>query len=77
MKSNRRTVLALSLMTAVACSLCAFAASAVAATAQDLDRDSAQALQALYKTSSVASDISKHAKAVLVFPNMVKAGRVF
>lgn len=51
--------------------------NAVAATAEDLNKDAGQALQALYKTNSVALDMSKHAKAVLVFPNIVKAGLVF
>jgi lipid-binding SYLF domain-containing protein len=47
------------------------------ATAEDLDRDSQQALQTLYKTEPVAETLSHTAKAVLVFPNMVKAGLVF
>jgi lipid-binding SYLF domain-containing protein len=50
---------------------------ASAATAEDLDKDSRQALQTLYKSSSVAETISRSAKAVLVFPNIVKAGLVF
>jgi len=50
---------------------------ASAATAEDLDRDSLQALQTLYKTESVAKTLSQSAKAVLVFPNIVKAGLVF
>jgi lipid-binding SYLF domain-containing protein len=77
MKSNRRTLLALSFATAAACSLGTLSVRARAATAEDLDRGAAQALQTLYKTNSVASDISKHAKAMLVFPNVVKAGLVF
>ena len=48
-----------------------------AATAEDLDRDSLQALQTLYKAEPVAHTLSKSAKAVLVFPNMIKAGLVF
>jgi lipid-binding SYLF domain-containing protein len=48
-----------------------------AATAEDLDRDSMQALQTLYKTEPVAKTLSHTAKAVLVFPNIVKAGLVF
>lgn len=48
-----------------------------AATAEDLDKDSAQALNTLYQTSAVAETLSKTAKAVLVFPNVVKAGLVF
>lgn len=48
-----------------------------AATAEDLDRDSLQALQTLYQIQPVAQTLSKTAKAILVFPNMVKAGLVF
>jgi lipid-binding SYLF domain-containing protein len=51
--------------------------SAYAATAEDLNKDSEQALKILYKSNPLASDISKKAKAVLVFPNVVKAGLVF
>jgi len=50
---------------------------ASAATAEDLDRDSQQALQTLYKTNAFAKELSNSAKAVLVFPNVVKAGLVF
>ncbi|MCC5793464.1 MAG: lipid-binding SYLF domain-containing protein [Chromatiales bacterium] len=48
-----------------------------AATAEDLERDSKQALTTLFRTSDFAETLSKSAKAVLVFPNMVKAGFVF
>lgn len=48
-----------------------------AATAEDLNKDADQALQALYKTNAVAEAISKQARAILVFPNVVKAGLVF
>ena len=50
---------------------------ASAATAVDLDKDSRQALQTLYKTQPVAETLSRTAKAVLVFPNIIKAGLVF
>jgi lipid-binding SYLF domain-containing protein len=50
---------------------------ASAATAEDLDKDSRQALQTLYQTEPVAETLSRTAKAVLVFPNIVKAGLVF
>jgi lipid-binding SYLF domain-containing protein len=50
---------------------------ASAATAADLDKDSQQALQTLYKTEPVAETLSRTAKAVLIFPNIVKAGLVF
>jgi lipid-binding SYLF domain-containing protein len=48
-----------------------------AATAEDLDMDSQQALQTLYKAQPVAETLSRTAKAVLVFPNVIKAGLVF
>lgn len=51
--------------------------SAAAATSQDLDKDSQQALQKLYKSNATAKTISQSAKAILVFPNIVKAGLVF
>ncbi len=51
--------------------------SAHAATAKDLDKDSSQALARLYKTNSLAQDLSHKAKAILVFPNIVKAGLIF
>lgn len=50
---------------------------ASAATAEDLDKDSRQALQTLYKAEPVAETLSHTAKAVLIFPNIVKAGLVF
>lgn len=51
--------------------------NAVAATSEDLDKDSLQALQTLYKSQPVAKTLSENAKAILVFPNIVKAGLVF
>ncbi len=77
MTVHRRTLLTIALATAAAASIAGFSTSANAATAADLDRSSAQALQLLDRVNPVASDISKRAKAVLVFPNIVKAGLVF
>jgi lipid-binding SYLF domain-containing protein len=51
--------------------------TANAATSEDLDKDSRQALQTLYQTHPLAKSLSNNAKAVLVFPNVVKAGLVF
>jgi lipid-binding SYLF domain-containing protein len=48
-----------------------------AASADQLNADADQALQTLYKTNPIAADLSKKARAVLVFPNIVKAGFVF
>jgi lipid-binding SYLF domain-containing protein len=50
---------------------------ASAATAADLDKDSRQALQTLYKDEPAAETFSNTAKAILVFPNIIKAGLVF
>ena len=60
-----------------AMSLGAISGPASAATAEDLNRDAAAALQTLYKRNPVAESISKKAEAILVFPKVVKAGLVF
>ena len=62
--------------------LAAFVASmstplALAASGEDLQRDAARALQILYGKNTAARLLSKHAKAILVFPNIVKAGFMF
>lgn len=51
--------------------------NAGAATAEDLETDSRQALQTLYTATPFAETISRSAKAVLVFPKIIKAGLVF
>ena len=66
-----------SLILVVSAVLSFTASGAYAATAEDLNNDANQALQTLYKTSPVAMDLSESAKAVLVFPNIVKAGLIF
>ena len=48
-----------------------------AATAEDFNKDADQALKLLYRTNPVADKISKSARAVLVFPKIIKAGLVF
>jgi lipid-binding SYLF domain-containing protein len=67
----------MSLITVLAGSLGAIPERANAASAEDLGRSAAQALQTLDRTHPVAADIAKIAKAVLVFPNIVKAGLIF
>ncbi|MFZ1989641.1 MAG: lipid-binding SYLF domain-containing protein [Alphaproteobacteria bacterium] len=76
MKNFRSAFLALMLATSAIGSV-AIVDHAHAATAEDLNRDSNQALQKLYKTDPSAAKLAKRAKAVLVFPNIVKAGLVF
>lgn len=48
-----------------------------AATPQDLQKDADQALHSLTSTHPLANDIAKRAKAILIFPNIVKAGLIF
>jgi lipid-binding SYLF domain-containing protein len=50
---------------------------AFAATAEDLDKDASQALTTLYGRNPTAEVIAKKAKAILVFPKVIKAGLVF
>ena len=52
-------------------------AHAAASTAADLNADSYRALQTLYRTNPVAAHIARQSRAVLIFPNIVKAGLVF
>ncbi|WP_306602472.1 lipid-binding SYLF domain-containing protein [Azonexus sp.] len=65
------------LITATAFSFAAFSPAAIAASAEDLNADAAQALQSLYKSNPAAEQLSKKAKAILVFPKILKAGLVF
>jgi lipid-binding SYLF domain-containing protein len=77
MTPNRRHFHQTAFAAATALLLFGTVGAASAAAADDLDRDSAQALQTLYKARPVAETISKSAKAILVFPKVVKAGLVF
>jgi len=52
-------------------------ARAAAATLADLNGQSAQALQMLYRSNPAAAAIAKKAAAILIFPSVVKAGFVF
>jgi lipid-binding SYLF domain-containing protein len=51
--------------------------SALAATAQEIDRDATAALQALYANTPGAKDLGNQARGVLIFPNIVKGGFLF
>lgn len=54
----------------------AVAQSAKSAAAAEIDREAAAALKALYARTPAARSLEKNAKAVLVFPNVVKVGGV-
>lgn len=77
MTTSRRGIHRMLVAVATMLALGSMGSQALAATAEDLDKDSAQALQTLYKTNPSAEVISKKARAILVFPKVVKAGLVF
>ena len=75
---NKKSLMfALAFATASIVSMSATNLASAASTAQDLDRDSRQALRTLYETHPFAERLSRSARAVLIFPNVVKAGLVF
>lgn len=76
MRPFRPLLLAL-MLSATALGSLGLAAPAAAATAENLAADSRQALKTLNATNPAAAAISRKARAVLVFPNIVKAGLVF
>jgi lipid-binding SYLF domain-containing protein len=65
------------LAAAAACTLGLISSQVYAASAEELTNQSNQALQTLYRTNPVAQSIASQAKAILVFPKVVKAGLVF
>jgi lipid-binding SYLF domain-containing protein len=77
MLSIQRNLKAFFLVMVTAAVMATVVQNAHAATADDLNKDAAQALQLLYKTNPTASDLAKKAKGILVFPNVIKAGLVF
>jgi lipid-binding SYLF domain-containing protein len=62
------------LVTAVASTT---ASAALAASREELERDAASALASLYAGNSAAKLVGEKAAAILVFPNIVKAGFMF
>jgi len=49
---------------------------ATAETAAEIDRDVDIAIEKLYAGSSAAKELSKVAKGILVFPNVIKGGLI-
>jgi lipid-binding SYLF domain-containing protein len=75
---NRSKIYAMSLCIAMsAVTPFGLVSVANAATSEDLDHSSQQALQNLYSTHPTAEALAHKAKAILIFPNIVKAGLVF
>ncbi len=60
----------------LAISLLFTAAPAIAGTAAEIDKEVALALEKLYARSPAAKELSKVAKGVLVFPDVIKAGLI-
>ena len=78
MTRTRSVVLALALAGTAALPLSiATAPVANAASVAELNTEANQSLQKLYSTHPFAKRLSHRAKAILVFPNIVKAGLVF
>jgi lipid-binding SYLF domain-containing protein len=75
--TNIRTILLATALATASLVPAAVLNCAAAASASDLNKDSDMALQNLYKTHPFAEELSKHARAILIFPNIVKAGLVF
>ncbi len=66
--------LALALILATAAVAAITPSLSVATTAADIDREVKAGLQQLYNKTPAAVNVSKTAKAILVFPDVVKAG---
>jgi lipid-binding SYLF domain-containing protein len=77
MNSLRHNFQKLFLVVASAVALATLSYQAGATTEAELRANADSALHALYRTNPLAENISHTAKAVLVFPNIVKAGLVF
>lgn len=77
MTTTYHHILAIALSTALTCAGLGLSQAADATSAADLDSSASQSLQMLLRTHPVAADISRKAKAVLIFPNIVRAGLVF
>jgi len=74
---GRRTLLALIPAAAAGIALGTAPRSAAAASAADIDAQSSLALRKLTSTNPGAAAVSAKSRAVLVFPNIIKAGFVF
>lgn len=64
-------------MLVVVAAFVALSPHSASAGGPDLDRAAAAALKRLYTTQPVAKALGARAKAILVFPTMVKAGFMF
>ncbi len=65
------------LMVVIAAAALSFGAQAATSSKADLDRDATAAMAQLTKANPLAAEVAKKAKAVLIFPSIVKAGLIF
>ena len=77
MSTTRRSFMGLAVAVAAMGSIATTGVAQAENTAEDLNQQAAMALENLYETNAIAKDISEQAEAVLIFPNIVKAGLVF
>ena len=75
--SNFPNVLKKYFLFAAACVLGVVSVQARATSEEELTKNSQASLDALYASNPAAAAISRKARAILVFPNIVKAGLVF
>jgi lipid-binding SYLF domain-containing protein len=77
MKERARLGVAAAWLAVSVCAIAVAPPAAHAAKAADLDRESAKALKQLVETNDGARALAKDARAVLVFPRIVKGGFLF
>src|SRR5262245_12110676 len=73
----RLTAIALATALAVPVAMVKSGIAHASSSRTDINRHAEEALEVLFKTNPVAADIAKQSHAVLVFPNIVKAGLIF
>ena len=77
MNNTRRNFQKVLMVTTLLLAVGTVSLPAHAVSGEDLQQDAAQSLQSLYKSHPETERIAKNAKAVLIFPKIIKAGLVF
>lgn len=75
-KSPMKKTMQVSLMLLLAVFVLVVPRVSTAATAGEIDREVDGALQTLYRTTPAAKNLAKVSKAILVFPDVIKAGLI-
>ena len=74
---NLRTILMATVIASTSLGTIALPQPAHAATVSDLNQDSDQAIKMLINSNPTAAAVAQKARAILVFPSIVKAGLIF